>query len=169
MVETALSRHFAAKQTATQRFNSVMSSQLHVACTRAFQLIYTTTDQSGAGSHFGSCSALPFLLNSLQLHNATLMRRFRFYVGKFKDFSRPYSGIQGLFKDFFAIQDFSRIYYKIQGLFKTVRTLNLLVNFSFKGILGQSSVICFRSRKHTKVIDQNAFYIYTKRLKTTDS
>ena len=53
MVKTALSRHFAAKQAPTQRFNSVTSSQLHVAYTRVFQLIYTTADQSGVGSHFG--------------------------------------------------------------------------------------------------------------------
>ena len=113
-----------------------MSSQLHVACTRALQLIYTTADQSGVGSHFGLCSAL--LLCSFffvchfykikteehrNLHNATLLRRFRFYVGEnsrtfqdriveFKDFSRIF-GNPGLFKD----------NYKIQGLFKTVRTL----------------------------------------------
>ena len=78
----------------------------------AFQLIHTTADQSGVGSHFGSCSTLPFSHNSLQfyllclfykiktkehsnLHKATLLRRFRFYVGeiqgftiKYKDFSR---------------------------------------------------------------------------------
>ena len=54
------SRHFAPKQMPTQRFNSVMSTQLHVACTRAFQLIFETADQSGFSSHFGSCSALPF-------------------------------------------------------------------------------------------------------------
>ena len=59
----------------------------------------------------------------LNLHNATLLRRFRFYVGEnsrtfqdriveFKNFSRIF-GNPGLFKD----------NYKIQGLFKTVRTL----------------------------------------------
>ena len=58
------------------------------------------------------------------LHHATLLRRFRFYVGEnsrtfqdriveFKDFSRIF-GNPGLFKD----------NYKIQGLFKTVRTLS---------------------------------------------
>ena len=114
MVKTVLSRHFAAKQT---------PSQLHVACTRAFQIIFKTADQSGVGSYFGSCSALPFLHNSLQffcqlsfckikmeehsnLHNATLLRLFRFCWGKFKDFSRPYSGIQGLFKDFWQSRTF---------------------------------------------------------------
>ena len=100
MVKTAFSRHFAAKQTPTQRFNSVMSSQL----------IHTTADQSGVGSHFGSCLALPFLHNSLQfflllffykikteehsnLNNATSL-----CCGKFKDFSRIL-GNPGLFKD----------------------------------------------------------------------
>ena len=93
---------------------------------RAFQLIHTTADQSGVGSYFGSCSALSFLHNSSHffllclfykikteehsnLHNAILLRRFRFYVGEnsrtfqdsiveFKDFSRIF-GNPGLFKD----------------------------------------------------------------------
>ena len=47
-----------------KRFNSVMSSQLHITWTRAFQLIYTTADQSGVGSHFGSCSAYTIILCS---------------------------------------------------------------------------------------------------------
>ena len=127
MVTTALSRHFAAKQTPAQRLNTVISSQLHAPCPRAFQLIYTTADQSGFATHFGSCLDLPFLHISLQfffvclfyiirteehsnLHNATLLRRFRFFVGEnlrtfqdrimeFKDFSRIY-GNPGVFKDF---------------------------------------------------------------------
>ena len=122
MVKTALSRHFAAKPTPTQHFNSVVSNQLHVACARALQLIYTTADQSGVGSHSGLCSALPFLHTCSfflfykltteehsNLHNATLLRLFRSYVGQnsrnfqdlileFKDFSRMF-GNQGLFKD----------------------------------------------------------------------
>ena len=117
------SRHFAPKQMPTQRFDSVMSTQLHVACTREFQLIFETADQSGFGSHFGSCSALPFQFFAVflclfckikteehsKLHNATLLRSFRFYVGEnsrtfqdriveFKDFSRIF-GNPGLFKD----------------------------------------------------------------------
>ena len=60
MVKTALSRHFAAKTTPTQRFNSVLSSQLHVACARALQLIYTAADQTGVGSLSGLCLALRF-------------------------------------------------------------------------------------------------------------
>ena len=94
-----------------------------------FQLIYTTVDQSGVGSHFGSCSAFPFLVTQFfavffffvclfykikteehsNLRNATLLQRFRFYVGEnsrtfqdriveFKDFSRIF-GNPGLFKD----------------------------------------------------------------------
>ena len=66
MVKTALSRHFAAKQTSTQRFNSVMSSQLHVACTRAVQLMYTTADQSGVGFAFFAHFFAVFLLSFLQ-------------------------------------------------------------------------------------------------------
>ena len=135
MVKTALSRHFAAKQTLTQTLQ--LRNVKPAPCgTRAFQLIYTTPDKSGVGSHFGSCSAL--LLCSFffvchfykikteehgNLHNATLLRRFRFYVGEnsrtfqdriveFKDFSRIF-GNPGLLKD----------NYKIQELFKTVRTL----------------------------------------------
>ena len=113
MVKTALSRHFAAKQIPTQRFNSVMSSQLHVAYTRVFQLIYTTADQSGVSSHFGFAFFTQFIavfflfFTKLKWKN-TLIFTMHYFVatlqilcwGKFKDFSRLYSGIQGLFKDF---------------------------------------------------------------------
>ena len=41
---------------------------VHTPCTLPLDppLVYTTADQSGDGSHFGLCSALPFLHNSLQ-------------------------------------------------------------------------------------------------------
>ena len=119
MVKTELSRHFAAKQTPTQHFNSVKSSQLHVACTRAFQLIYTTADQWLVFSFalFTQFFAVFFVClfykikteEHSNLHNATLLRRFRFYVWEnsrtfqgriveFQDFLRIF-GNPGLFKD----------------------------------------------------------------------
>ena len=107
MVKTALSWHFAAKQMPTQRFNW-MSSRLHVACAIAFQLIYTTTDQSGASSHFGKSLALPFFTQFFafffffykikteehsNLHNATLLQRFRFWaLTIWMEFSVVFSG-----------------------------------------------------------------------------
>ena len=84
-------------------------------------IMYTTADQSGVGLTFWLVFFFPFLHNSFfffykikteensNLHNATLLRRFRFCVGKnsrtfqdriveFKDFSRIF-GNPGLFKD----------------------------------------------------------------------
>ena len=119
MVKTALSRHLAAKQTLTQTLQPRNVKPAPCA-TRAFQLIHTTAGQSGVSSHFGSCSALllcSFILvchfykikteEHGNLHNATLLRRFRFYFGEnsrtfqdhiveFKDFSRIF-GNPGLF------------------------------------------------------------------------
>ena len=53
------------------------------------------------------------------LHNATLLRLFRFYVG---ENSMTFRGCIVEFKDF------SRIYYKIQRLFKTVQTLQMAIS-----------------------------------------
>ena len=110
---------------------------------------YTTADQSGVGSHFGSCSALSFLHNSLhffsfvsflQNQNRRTLKSSQCNFaatlqilcwGKFKDFSRQKSRIQGPFQGFLAIQGFSRIYFKIQGLFNTVRTLLCNMNMSW--------------------------------------
>ena len=58
------------------------------------------------------------------LHNATLLRLFRFYVG---ENSRTFQVLilnSRISQGFFGIEDFSRTYYKIQGLFKTVRTMS---------------------------------------------
>ena len=123
-------------------FNSVISSQLHVACIRALQVIYTTADQSGLGSHFGSCLVFPYILhNSLHFFFTKLKRKntliFTIQLSWYSSESML-AKIQGLFKTlswnsttfqgFLAFKDFSRIYSKIQGLFKTVRTLILLAN-----------------------------------------
>ena len=103
-----------------KRFNSVMSSQLHVPCTDAQEHFnsYTQPLINLVSAHILARVRLCLfqLHNSLQfvfvclfykikteehsnLHNATLLRRFRFYVGEnsrtfqdriaeFKDFSR---------------------------------------------------------------------------------
>ena len=55
------------------------------------------------------------------LHNATLLRGFRFYVG---ENSRTFQ------EHFVEFKDFSRIYYKIQGLFKIVQTLDCQSRFA---------------------------------------
>ena len=113
---------FCCKTNAYTTLQLRMSSQLKVACTRAFQLICTTADQSDVGSYFDSCSLCFFFAFFLfvffykirteehsNLHNATLLRRFGFYVGEnsrtfqdriveFKDFSRIF-GNPRLFKD----------------------------------------------------------------------
>ena len=123
MVKTALSMHFAAKQTPTQRFNSVMSSQLHVAWKKHFNS-YTQPLINLVSAHILACVRICLFY--------TILCRFSFCVsftklkrkntlifkmqlccnlqilcsGRFKDFSRPYGGIQGLFKDFWQPRTF---------------------------------------------------------------
>ena len=125
MVKTAFFRHFAAKQTPTQCVNSIMLSQLHVACTRAFQLIFNLVS-AHILARVRLCLFYTILCSFF--FGLSFLQRFRFYVG---ENSRTFQDCRVEFKDL------SRIFGN-PGLFKTSQTL-------FKAL---STLICFQ--KHLR-------------------
>ena len=126
MVKTALYRHFAAKPMPTQRFNSMWHAQEHYN-SYTQPLINLVSAHLVARVRLCLFYIVFFFFYKLttaehsNLHNATLLRLFRSYVGEnsrtfqdlileFKDFSRMF-GNRGLFKDLVTIKykDFSRL------------------------------------------------------------
>ena len=112
---------------------------------KVFQLIHTSAHQSGVSSHFGSCSALPFAFfavfcvffaklkqkNTLNFTMQFCCEASDSMLGKIKGL---YSGIQGLFKDFWqswTFQEFTIKYKDFSRLYEPWYLMLLALRFLF--------------------------------------